>query len=173
MKPGMKYLSALALGGVFLIGLLYYLVVLSPAMTERRTLDRHAAKMKNDLAQMLALKSKWEAFVKSRTEAERMLQQRGKDFTLLTYLETVCRQVGIENRIQYMKPLDMPDQEGPLKPAGIEMRIAELDTQQVVKLLYRIEHSRQLLSVSRIKIRPSAEEGRRSLELVLQINTCM
>ncbi|RJR42014.1 MAG: hypothetical protein C4576_16745 [Desulfobacteraceae bacterium] len=173
MKPGLKPISLLAAGGMFLIGLLYYLMVLSPAMAERESLDRHSIKMKKDLVQMHALKARWESFVKSRSGAEKMLQERGKDFTLLTHLETVCRQVGVDNRIQYMKPLDMPEQEGPLRPVGVEMRISDIDVRQLVQLLYRIEHSYQLLSISRIKIRPSAEEGRRLLELVLQINTCM
>jgi hypothetical protein len=173
MKPGLRILAATAAAGILLLGLLYYLLLLSPAQAKRKSLDRSVAKMRSDLSQMILLKSRWEAFVKSRAEAEKMLQQRGKDFTLLTYLEGVCRQAGIDQKIQYMKPLDLPEQEGPVKPVGIEMRLSELDIRNLVQLLYQIEHSRQLLSITRIKIRPSAEEGKRSLEVILQIGTCM
>jgi hypothetical protein len=173
MKPGLRHLAAIGAGGILLLGLLYFLIVLSPAQAKRKSFDGHVVRMKSDLSQMIALRSQWEAFVKSRSEAEKMLQERGKDFTLLTYLEGICREVGIEGRIQYMKPLETPAQEGAIKPAGIEMRLSELDIRNLVQFLYRIEHSGQLLSVSRIKIRPSAEEGKRSIELVLQINTCM
>ncbi|RJR32434.1 MAG: hypothetical protein C4576_30085 [Desulfobacteraceae bacterium] len=173
MKRGMMHLAAIVAGGVLLLSLLYFLIVLSPAHTKRQSFDRHVVRMKNDLIQMTALKSQWEASVKSRAEAEKTIEQRGKGFTLLSHLEGICRQLGIEGRIQYMKPLEMPHQEGPIRATGIEMRLSELDIRAMVLFLYRIEHSGQLLSISRIKIRPSAEEGKRSLELVLQINTCM
>lgn len=173
MKMGLRHLAAIAAGAALLTGLLYYSVILRPANEKRRVLDRHVVRMRSDLSQMIELKSRWDAFLQTRAEAEKMLQQRGKGFSLLAYLEGVCRQLGIDNRIQYMKPLESVQQEGPIKPVGVEMRLSELDVRNLVQFLHRVEHSGQLLSVSRIKIRPAAEEGRRSLELVLQVNTCM
>jgi hypothetical protein len=129
--------------------------------------------MKTDLGQMLVLKSQWESFERSKAEAEKTLSRRGKDFTLLTHLEEVCGKIGIKAMIQYMKPLEMPDQDGSIKPVGIEMRLAGMDIRQFVQFLHQIEQSHQLLSISRIKIRPSVEDGKRSLEVTLQVNTCM
>jgi type II secretory pathway component PulM len=173
MKIGGRQIIAIAAGTIVFIAFMFYLVILSPAIEKRRNLDRNIAKMKSDLAQMQVLKSHWESFERSKAEAEKMLSRRGRDFTLLTHLEEVCGKVGIDTRIQYMKPLEMPDQEGSLKPMGIEMRLSGLDIRQLVQFLQQIEQSRQLLSISRIKIRPSAEEGKRSLEVTLQVNTSM
>ena len=120
---------------------------------------------------MTALLRQWELFQRRRTEAENILTQRGERFTLLTYLERISREAGIDSQIQYIKPVSFPEQEGPLQPSGIETRINGLDISQLVNFLYRLEQSGNLLTIPKIKIQPTGKEGNRKLELTLQVNT--
>ena len=76
---------------------------------------------------MLQMKSQWETFQAARAEAEGILRQRGEDFTLLTYLELVCREAGIEKKIRYMKPLFIRGKGGSIPPESIEMQLEDLD----------------------------------------------
>ncbi len=171
MKLGKRHMTALLAGGLVLLALLYWVVVLRPAAAERRDLESRAGGLSEDLEQMRILQDQWERFQEIRAEAERMLRKRGNDFTLLSYLEGVTRQLDISRKIQYMKPLEFNEPVEGLQPTGIEMRLEGLDTQELVRFLYRIEHSGNLLNVVHMKIRPSTGEAERTLELTLQVNT--
>lgn len=159
----------LAAAGLFF--LLYYWVVISPALSRQKELSGLLASRKAELQEMMALQQRWEIFQTRRTEAETILKQRGERFTLLTYLERISREAGIDSQIQYIKPVSFPEQEGPLQPSGIETRINGLDISQLVNFLYRLEQSGNLLTIPKIKIQPTGKEGDRKLELTLQVNT--
>jgi hypothetical protein len=120
---------------------------------------------------MLQVKSQWETFQASRKEAEGILRQRGEDFTLLTYLERVSREAGIEKKIRYMKPVSLSDKGELYKPECIEMQLEDIDIQRLVEFLYKIEQSKNLLIVDRAKIRPVTKGSERSIELTLQVRT--
>ena len=173
MKFRKHHLIISSIAGFLILSSLYYLILLSPAFSGRKYLEERVSKSKAELKRMRTLKTEWEVFQQNRDEAEKMLKKRGKSFTLLTYLEKVCRLSGIESKIQYMKPLDFVAKADGLKPVGIEMRLEDLHIGQLVTFLYRVEHGGNLLSIPRIKIRPTGQEGARALELTLQINTYM
>ena len=151
--------------------LLYYFIVISPALAKQRLLTNYVDKKQTDLKEMLALQKTWMTFQDMRKEAENILSRRGKGFTLLTYLEGISREVGIDTKIQYIKPVGFPETDGTMQPMGIEMRYDRLDIKELVNFLYRIEHSRNLLNIKRIKIQPVGADKTRSLELTLQVNT--
>jgi Tfp pilus assembly protein PilO len=161
----------LSLAGVVVIGLLYTLLVVSPALSRQRTLKEYASRKQTDLASMLEMKAQWESFQKARAEAEGILRQRGEGFTLLTFLERVSREAGIEKKIRYMKPLSFQEKDEAYKAEGIEMQLEDIDTQRMVDFLLRIEHSNNLLVVERMKVRPVSKGTERLLELTLQVKT--
>ncbi|RJQ49235.1 MAG: hypothetical protein C4530_23620 [Desulfobacteraceae bacterium] len=171
MKLKRRDFGILSLSVFFLMLLLYYFVVISPALSKQRSLGDHMGKKKKDLTEMLALEQEWKSFQEMRREAENILNRRGDGFTLLTYLENVSREVGIETQIQYIKPVSFPLNEGSMQPMGIEMRYNGLDIKQMVNFLHRIEHSKNLLSIKRMKIQPVGGIGSRTLELTLQVDT--
>ena len=171
MKAGRREMALIFLGGIFFIAILYYLVILSPALTRQRILVTYIEKKEKELAGMAELKAKRERFKDRRTQAEKMLTGRGKAFTLLSFLEGVSREVGINDRIQYMKPLRFQEKSGPLRPAGIEMSLDKIDIKQLADLLYKIEYSGKLLNVKRIKIQCTPHRKARYLKVTLQINT--
>lgn len=163
--------ALLALAGLVVIGLLYSLLVISPALSRQRTLNEYIERKQADLKSMVELKARWESFQRARAEAEGILRQRGEGFTLLTYLERVCREAGIEKKIQYMKPISFQEKEETYRAEGIEMQVADVDMQRMVDFLFRIEHSGNLLVIERLKARPVSKGKERLLELTLQVKT--
>jgi len=158
-------------GGTVVLALLCYLFIISPAISRQHALTARITREERDLREMMKLRSIRRKLKTSRGNAEKILAARGKGFTLLSFLEGVSRKVGVEDRILYMKPLNFPEQPGPLKSTGIEMKLDRVNTRQLVQLLYRIEHSGKLLNIRRIKIHRSSGQKTPLLKVTLQVNT--
>jgi len=116
------------------------------------------------------IKGKWQNFQKDRSDVQEAIKGRGS-FTLLSYLEAVTREIGIDQRIQYIKPVTFPEGEGKLRPEGIEISLDGVNMDQLVNFLYRIEYSGKLLHVKRIKILRASKEKTSLLKVTLQVNT--
>lgn len=171
MRINRREMALLMFGGVFVIALLYYLIVISPALSSEKSYINRIEKREADLAKMIELKSKWEKFKSNKARTEKILAARGKAFSLLSFLEGVSREVGINDKIQYMKPLAFHQESAPMKPAGIEMSLDNINVEQFVTLLYKIECSGKLLNVERIKIQRTSTEKSHTLKVTLQVNT--
>ena len=124
MRVNRREKALLVAGGIIVLALVYYLLVISPVLSRQEVLVRHIANKERDLKEIKTLRNEWERFQKSRTEAEKILKQRGERFTLLSYLEGISRQLGISSKIHYMKPLTFQDElKGSIKPEGIEIKL--------------------------------------------------
>jgi type II secretory pathway component PulM len=170
MKLDRKQMTYVFFGGLFLVSLLFYLIVISPALSQQALLAKNIAKKKQDLVRISEIKGKWQSFQRDRSEVQEAIKGRG-GFTLLSYLEAVTREIGIDQRIQYIKPVTFPEGEGKLRPEGIEISLDGVNMEQLVTFLYRIEYSGKLLHVKRIKILRASKERTSLLKVTLQVNT--
>jgi hypothetical protein len=170
MKLDRKQMTYVFFGGLFLVALLFYLIVISPALSKQALLAKNIAKRKQDLVRISEIKGKWQSFQRDRSEVQEAIKGRG-GFTLLSYLEAVTREIGIDQRIQYIKPVTFPEGEGKLRPEGIEISLDGVNMEQLVTFLYRIESSGKLLHVKRIKILRASKEKTSLLKVTLQVNT--
>ena len=170
MKLDRKQMTYVFVGGLFLVALLFYLVVISPALSKQELLAKNISKRKQDLVKISEIKGKWQAFQRDRRDVQEAIKGRG-GFTLLSYLEAVTREIGMDQRIQYIKPVTFPEGEGKLKPEGIEISLDGVNMEQLANFLYRIEYSGKLLHVKRIKIVRASKEKTSLLKVTLQVNT--
>jgi type II secretory pathway component PulM len=170
MKLDRKQMTYVFFGGLVLVALLFYLIVISPALSRQELLAKSIVKRKQDLVKISEIKGRWETFQKDRKDVQEAIRSRGS-FTLLSYLESVTRQIGIDQRIQYIKPVTFPEGEGKLRPEGIEISLDGVNMGQLVDFLYRVEYSGKLLHVKRIKILRASREKTSLLKVTLQINT--
>ena len=171
MKLDRKQMTYVFFGGLFLVSLLFYFVVISPGLSKQKTLERSIAKRKADLVRIMELNSTWESFKKDRSEVEAALRSRGDRFSLLSFLEGVTREVGIDKNIQYIKPVAFPPGEGAFRPEGIELSLENMGIEQLVNFLYKVEHTGNLLYVKRIKILKIARGTSSTLKVTFQVNT--
>ena len=168
MKITRSRMLIISIAGLLVMGLLYYWIIISPAISDREMLISRIDKRSADLMQMNALKGEWQDFQKKRDHAEARLKHKGSAFTLLSFLEGLSRSVGVDKKIQYMKPLSL-EAEGEIRPEGIEMVLEKIDMRELVNFLYRIEYSERLLTIRRIKIQKSSRDKDPSLKVTLQI----
>jgi len=170
MKLDRKQMTYVFIGGLFLVALLFYLIVISPALSKQELLSKSIAKRKQDMVRISEIKGKWQTFQRDRNDVQEAIKGRG-DFTLLSYLEAVTREIGMDQRIQYIKPVTFPEGEGKLKPEGIEISLDGVNMEQLVNFLYKIEYSGKLLHVKRIKVLRASKEKTSLLKVTLQVNT--
>jgi Tfp pilus assembly protein PilO len=173
MKLDRTQITYIFFGGLFLVVLLFYFVVISPGLSRQEQLERSISKRKTDLVKITELKKKWENYKRDQSEVEQALKSRGNQFTLLSFLEAVTREVGIDKNIQYIKPVTFSPSEGAgaFKPEGIEMSLDNVGMEQLVNFLYKVEHSGNLLFIKRIKILKTSRGASSTLKATLQVNT--
>jgi len=157
--------------GAFIIFILYYLFVLSPAFSKINTVKKLVFKNESQLAEMVKLKAIHDRHNESKEKSETILIERGENFAILSYLESESRKLKIEKRIGYMKPVNFPETSGNLQLAGIEMNLVGINTKELVDFLHKIEASGKLLSISRIKIQRPTKQVPQLLKVILQVNT--
>ncbi len=171
MKLDRQQMTYVFFGGLVLVALFFYLMVVSPGLEKQRQLERGIAKRKVDLVKITELKKKWESFKRDQNEVEQTLRSRGDRFTLLSFLEGLTREIGIDKNIQYIKPVTFPPSEAVFKPEGIEMSLDNVGMEQMVNFLYKVEHSGNLLFIKRIKILKTSRGSSSTLKVTLQVNT--
>ena len=64
MRINRREINFLLVGGISIIILLYYLLIVSPAMSRRELLIKYTGKKEADLAKMVELKAEWDRFNK-------------------------------------------------------------------------------------------------------------
>ena len=171
MKLDRKQRAYVFFGGLFLVALLFYFVVISPGLSKQKALERSIARKSADLVKVMELNRAWENFKKDRSDVEAALGSRGDRFSLLSFLEGVTREVGIDKNIQYIKPVTFPPAEGSFRPEGIELSLENMGMQQLVNFLYKVEHTGNLLYVKRIRILKVTRGTSGTLRVTLQVNT--
>jgi hypothetical protein len=171
MKLDRRQMTYAFFGGLFLFALLFYFVVISPGISKQKTLEGSIEKRKADLVKITALNRTWEGFKKDRSDVERALDSRGDRFSLLSFLEGLTREVGVDRNIQYIKPVTFPPSEGLFRPEGIEVSLENMGMEQLVDFLYKVEHTGSLLYVKRIKILKATRGTSSTLKVTLQVNT--
>lgn len=172
MSARRNQIAILTIGGIVVLGVLYYLLVFSPSAARERTLRERIRKKESDIGQMIQIQEEWRELKSRYGRAIDLLKRRGKNFALLSFLEGLSRKVGINDRIQYMKPVSFPETTSSMRQVGVELRLDGLSMENLVRYLYRIEYSKKFLVVPRIKIqRMKGKGGDVVLRVTMQVST--
>ncbi|MDH4322164.1 MAG: hypothetical protein OEV73_11795 [Desulfobulbaceae bacterium] len=121
------------------------------------------------LREMLVLRDEYHASRQGYLEVERLLEKRGKDFTLFTFLEAAADAAAIKANIKYMKPSES-GAEGLRREALVEMKLEKVTLAQLVTFLRGVESPQHLVTVRRITVQES--KGQQDhLDIILQVAT--
>jgi hypothetical protein len=164
-------MAFILVGGLVILALGFYLAVISPAVAKQEALGKYIERKESDLIQMRALRDEWDRFQKSRLMAEKAVKRRGKTFALLSFLEGITRDVGIDKKIQYMKPISFAEQTTPWEQVGIEIKLDGIDMEALTRFLYEVEGSERLLNIGKMKINSSTKKEATTLTVILQVTT--
>lgn len=157
------------IGGLVVALLLFYRVLLSPALERMRTLDRLVATKTRELHEMKTLRETYLAQKRLLEEVNQNLLQRGPDFAIFSFLEDLANKAGIKNNIKSMNPaITVPGEL--FRESSVEMRLEGITLQQLTRYVYDIEQAPQLLRVRRMHVKPRPANSD-LLDVTFQVST--
>jgi len=141
-----------------------------PFMERKDRLRRNLAANARNLTEIQSLKAEYETLINAGMQAEKRFKQRKKSFTLLSFLVQLAGEVGVKDKMASMKPTLTQQKDSPYKISQVEMKLKGLTLEQITQYLYKIETSKNMVSIKRISLTKSDDqEG--IINVVLQVET--
>jgi general secretion pathway protein M len=144
--------------------------IIFPIFDKRDRLQRSLVQAKSALNEMAVLKAEYQTISQQAEKAKARISQRDKQFTLFSFLDELAGQTGLKDHIVYMKPSTSVRKNSPLQLSTVEMKLREVSLEQLTAFLYRVEMSKNFVTVKRLSI--SKEEKQQGVvDSILQVET--
>ncbi|MBW2405870.1 MAG: hypothetical protein JRF17_00755 [Deltaproteobacteria bacterium] len=163
-----KY-AVYALSGAILLFLLIRLIVF-PSIDKRKRLKRILQVKENEILEMIALKSEYNALEKRTNLAKVHFENREQGFTLFSFLDSLTGKARIKEYVTYMKPSTTVQKNNSYKISQVEMQFKGLTLKQLTNYLHMVETSKNMVHIKRLSIsKTGKQEG--FVDAVLQVET--
>jgi hypothetical protein len=154
--------------GLFIVCLLCYFVVISPAQERSRLLSRLITQKEREYQELLLVRTDYQRLKAAEDEIVRRISAGGS-IAPLTYLEQLAQKVGLRERIEQMKPL--PTISTPRYAiTPVQLRFKGAGLQEVITYLYEIENAPSPFQIKRLTIKPTPRTAG-YLDVTLEILT--
>jgi len=145
-------------------------VVIFPFMDTRERLERRLVSHTRSYHEIKQLRKKYLELQIRADNSKTQIDRRQRGFTLFSFLDKLAGQVGIKERITYMKPSSTKQKDTPYRLSLVEMKLNGITMEQITKFLYRIETSQNMVHVQRLSLNKK-EEKEGLLNVILQVET--
>ena len=152
---------------VGLFVLLYFLVF--PFFSARAKLYKEIQVDEQQLKEVMGLSDEYQALQKSSGGMREVVAKRKKGFTLFSLLEGLAGQVGLKDRIKYIKP-STSKTKGKFKISSVEMQFEGINMTELFDFLYRVEDPKNIIKIKRISIKKHKEKSG-YVDATLQVST--
>ncbi len=153
-----------------LVVLLLFQLVIFPLADSRKRLHRVAAQKEMNLSEIQALQAEYQSLQRQADRARASIAKREAGFSLFSFLDRLVGQTGIRENVTYMKPSTTVQKDTNVKLSIVEFKLRAVTTEQIMNLLYQVEHSDNHLVVKRASISETGKpEG--FVDVVLQVET--
>jgi general secretion pathway protein M len=162
--------AAVTFAGVFISFFLFIQFIVSPVFEKRNDLRERLNSKRNMVAEMSKLQDEYFVIQKKAEISRQGFANRPSGFTLFSFLDKLAGETGVKNRISYMKPSSVEDEGSGVKLSRVEMKLQEININDLVSYLYGIESSVNMVIVRRLSI-TKAGQGNNLLSAVIQVET--
>jgi general secretion pathway protein M len=139
--------------GATLVLFLIFKLAIDPLFKHSSELDRQIITARRQLVELRAMQQEYQR-LKSVVDSINDQLKRQQNFEIVSRLEELARQTGIPpNKILSMRQAPSPPSEM-YNEASIEVKMDGVTLEQLVRYLYQIENSPQLLKIKRLDIKP-------------------
>jgi len=146
-----KILIYLAL--FIVIGVVAVQFVFLPFMNERERLKSNVRYKTKALKELFLLKAEFDSVQKKANDAKAKMARRQSNFSLYSFLEKVASEAGLKSHVEKMQDNSAKkEKDSPYKVASVEMKLKNLTMEQLSPFLYKIEKSRNNLTIGKIVI---------------------
>lgn len=141
-----------------------------PVLDRHDALQQRLMDAKKDLNDMALLKAEYKKLTVQADIAKAQIRNRDKNFSLLSFLNTIAGQTGLKNKIVNMKPTTSTSRNSNMKIESVEMKFKDVSLEQFLAFLYRVETSANMVNIRQISItKQDRKEG--VVESILQVET--
>ncbi len=159
----------LLIGGIALLLFFIFFQLLSSGHKKMRTLEKGNEELEKDLKEMFRLQNQYLTLEARLKLFDERMATRPSDFTLFSYLENLASQVGIKNRIDYLKPQETAVSER-YSRSLVKVKLRGITLGQLTKYLYFVENSPHSLEMRRFHIVPQSVK-RELLNVTFEVST--
>jgi general secretion pathway protein M len=175
LRPFLAKLSnreKVAIGiGIGFIGIFIIVnLVIFPFVDSRERLQRSLASHTRSYGEIKQLRLEYLAAQNRADSSKTRFNRRQRGFTLFSFLDKLAGQVGIKERITYMKPSSSKQKDAPYSLSLVEMKLNGITMRQITRFLYRIETSQNMIHVRRLSLNKK-EDKEGLLNVILQAET--
>jgi hypothetical protein len=156
-------------GGCALVLVLLFYFVVFPFFSSRAKLRRSLAADQERIKEMMNLRAEYQALQTDSGGIGEVLKKRDQGFTLFSLLEGLAGQVGLKDRIKYIKP-SSSQTKGSFKTSSVEMQFQEINMRELFEFLHRLEDPKNIVKIKRIAIKKHKEKSG-YVEATLQVST--
>ncbi|MFO7686764.1 MAG: type II secretion system protein GspM [Desulfobacterales bacterium] len=150
---------AVWLAGALIAVVIVMQAIVLPLADKRRQLNRQIEVQTQALKEMLVLKAEYEG-IRNIADADKgKIAERSSGFTLFSFLDTLAGQVGLKDRIAYMKPSKTTIENSPYALSVVETKLQNITMKQLTSYLYRIETSNNLVRVKGLSISKTGKQA--------------
>jgi len=136
---------------LFITALIYTLIIV-PAWEQKTRFNSMAQRKKVELVTFRELAVRYRDLESSMSGMETNIKRRTGSFSILGMLEREARELGIQDRIASMKPMNSQvDQK--IRESSVEIRLEKLDLNRTVEFLKKIEGSKDLVVIKRLRMK--------------------
>lgn len=166
-----KLMLLMAGGFICLFIMMQFLVF--PMTEKRQRLNKMLSSKVKILENMAVLKTEHEQVHQTATLLEERFRKRPEGFTLFSFLDRLAEESGIpKEKVIYIKPSKSDLQNSPYKLSQAEMKLQNLNTEQLKRYLYKLEVEKADSSVfiRKISVNQSGND-KGFIDVVLQAET--
>lgn len=150
---------AIWIAGALIAVVIVMQAIVLPLADKRRQLNRQIEVQTQALKEMLVLKAEYES-IRNIADADKgKIAGRSSGFTLFSFLDTLAGQVGLKDRIAYMKPSQTTIENSPYSLSVVETKLQNITMKQLTSYLYRIETSNNLVRVKGLSISKTGKQA--------------
>lgn len=157
-------------GGLLVVAVLVYQVIISPYIDARTRLLNSIEKKKEELTQIQQLKQQYADLRLEEGGIKVRLAKRTPGFTLFAFLDNQAEKANVKPQINYMKPSIIAGEGEAPDESIVELKLEGITLERLVDFLQRTESEENVVSIRRLSIQTSSrDEG--YLDVILQIVT--
>jgi len=159
---------------LLIIGIVIVQFVVFPFMAERDRLIANVRYKSNALKELFTLKHEFDIVQHKANAAKEKMARRQRNFSLYSFLEKVASEAGLKSHVEKMQDNSAKkDKDSPYKVASVEMKLKDVTLEQLSPFLYKIEKSKNNLTIGKIVIKEQTKnEGYINVSLkVMTIET--
>jgi len=154
---------------LFLALTFVYSVIIGPLFDHNALLNRKIEKKQEEITEMIRLRS---SVVQDRGGMDRIrkiIDQRGKDFSVFAYLEQLASKAEMKEKIIYIKP-QRETPVGRFKESLVQIKLEKIGMEALTRYLYQIETSEDLLYIKDLRMK-QGKGGKTGLNVTFSVGT--